>query len=544
MSTGNTTLDVANVPWVARLRAVAERIWDRIDRMVLRLQGRVDTPGWDRGLPYAIALLLGAILVTITLARNHSLLLGEETAKYAQATWQIADGLRPVTSLSDGHVIAEQGSLILYPLGLLTAVLPRIETLLILKAVALAVTVVPLWRLARSHGRLGIGASSVVVFGYSIYTAVHAMNAADFAPAILAVPALMWAVLYGFDERERLMVVAVVFALCCRADLGIAIAGLGVLLALEGRRRMGVISMLLGAGWFLLSMYGLQPWLNGGSYEFLAPYAEFGETPLRALWGIITHPVRFLQVVGSVANFQVLVSLFAPVLFLPLTAPRYVMPALPLYIFYMGADVEAGRLREAAQTVPITVFVFVATVFALQRAGRTLVKRVRVERRIILALMLTSIVFFVRDSPSSPYNEPWEWGQRDEIDEARLAAVAELPGINEPVRASASILPLLSERLGVYLLDTRGPDSVPDKVAAATARVDWILLDRDDEIDETDENALSSVDVGSFRTQLAQRGWNRVEFDDPSVEIYHFTGVIAPELAVQLESVADSDDGG
>lgn len=555
---------IATMPALGRVRDAAERIWDRIDRFFLRLQGRVDTPTYDRWLPYGFAILHAAILIVLVLARYNSLDHGLETAKYAQATWQIGEDLKPVTTLAGGNVLAEQGSLILYPLGALTSVLPRIETLLVVKSVALALTVIPLWRLARRHGLLGIGATSTIAFAYSIYTYVHNMNIADFAPAVLAVPALMYAVLMGFDERKRLMTVAILFALCCRADLGLAIAGLGVLLLIERRRRVGVIAMLLGLGWFITVMYALQRGLGDGSYEFLAPYADFGDTPMSVLGGIVSHPVRFSKAVGTLANFQILVTLLAPVLFLPLTAPRYLMPAVPLYVLYMGADVPFGRIREAAQTVPMTVFVFVATVFALKRTGRILVKRVRVERRIILALLLTALVFFVRDSSTSPYQEPWDWGMRDAVDQERVEAVDTVP-VGEPVRASASVLPLLSERLGVYSLDLSvgdtalafddsgeplGEVAVPfinrrdQVISAATDQVDWLILDRDfEDID---------ADVGSLRVDLAQAGWE-LQGDNPGegrIEVFKFTGVIASvPVAEDVEpndfgfGTADDDDG-
>jgi len=421
---------VRPVPAIGRVRNVAERMWDSVDRFFLRVQGRLDTPGYNTWLPYGIAVLHAALLIVLVLARYNSLDHGAETAKYVQATWQIGEGLKPVTTLAGGNLLAEQGSLILYPLGLITSVLPGVETLLVIKALALAITVIPLWRLARRHGQLGLAATSAVVFAYSIYTYVHNMNVADFAPAVLAVPALMFAVLFGFDERKRLMTGAILFALCCRADLGIAIAGLGVLLLIEGKRRVGLIATGLGLGWFIAIVYTLQR--GDGSYEFLSSYSEFGDTPMSVLGGIISHPVRFLTTVGTLANFQIVVTLLAPVLFLPLTAPRYLMPAVPLYVLYMGADVPFGKLREAAQTVPLTVFVFVATVFALKRTGRILVKQVRVERRIILALLLTALVFFVRDSSTSPYQEPWQWGEQDQIDVARIRAVDSIP-LGEPV---------------------------------------------------------------------------------------------------------------
>jgi uncharacterized membrane protein len=532
------TLDVKSLPWVTRVRQSLERQWAAIDRSLLRLQGRVDTPAYDRWLPYGFAIAIATILIMLVLARHHSLDLGVETAKYAQATWQIGEGLRPDTTLAGGNIIAEQASLILYPLGALTSVLPRTETLLVVKALALALTVIPLWRLARRHGQLGIGATSAVVFAFSIYSSVHAMNAADFAPAVLAVPALMWAVLAGFDERKRTMTVAIIFVLCCRADLGLAIAGLGILLLIERRRRVGLIALGLGLGWFVLAIYGLQPFLGDGNFAFLAPYADFGETPLRIVGGIISHPVRFARLVGSLANFQVVVTLLAPVLFLPLTAPRYLMPAVPLYVLYTGADVPVGRLREASQAVPMAVFVFVATVFALRTTGRILVKRVRVERRIVLALLLTALVFFVRDSVTSPYNEPWQWGSRDQADSVRIDAVEELPDVDVPIRASAPFLPLLSERLGVYELDTTLPvgetldrDTLDQVLDAATAQVDWVLWDRDAE-------TLDGDLLDAFRTRMLERGWELFRREDEArIDIYKFTGVV--ETAPVIEGLVD-----
>lgn len=536
------TRGTAKTPALGRLpraRALAEAQWARVDRIVLRLQGRVDTPAYDQWLPWGFAGLNAALLILLVLARYNSLDLGTETAKYAQATWQIGEGLRPETTLAGGHVVADQGSLILYPLGVLTAVLPRTATLLVLKSLALAVTIVPLWRIGRRHGRLGIGATSAVVFAYSIYSAVHAMNAADFVPAVLAVPALMWAVLFGFEEKERLAVLAAVFALCCRADLGIAIAGLGLLLLLEGKKRVGLSATLLGIGWSLISMYALQRWLGDG-YAFLEPYSEFGGTPATALWGILSHPLRFAGIVFAELNFFSVVTLLAPVLFLPLTAPRYLMPAVPLYVLYIGADVPVGRLRESAQTVPMTVFVFVATVFALNRSGRVLVKQVRVDRRVLLALLLTSMVFFARDSVTSPYAAPWQWGETDISDDVRREAVDLIPE-NEPVRASKSVLPLLSERLGVYELVTDVGQvqnvGVQTAVDAAVARVDWVIFDRSDE-------GLDSNTLQTYRSQMLDRGWAVDRRDEAGIDIYHFTGIIEQQATVDVNigTPATSED--
>jgi len=549
---------ISTLPALGGVRNALERAWGRVDKSLLRLQGRIDTPTYDRWLPWGFAVLHAILLIALVLARYQQLDHGLETAKFTQAAWQIGEDLKPVTTLSGGNILAEQASLIIYPLGLLTSVLPRVETLLIIKSVALSITMVPLWRLATRHGKLGIGATSTIVFAYSIYTYVHNMNVTDFAPAILAVPALMFAALAGFDhkrddEREeegpygwKAMTVACVFALCCRSDLGLAIAGLGVLLLLERRRRVGLIAFGLGFGWFLAAMYGLQRGLGDGGYEFLAPYSAFGDTPHGVLGGIISNPVRFAQTVGTQANFQILVTLLAPVLFLPLTAPRFLMPAIPLYVLYMGADVPPGRLSEAAQSVPMTVFVFVATVFALKRTGRILVKRVRVERRIILALLVTAIVFFVRDSSTTPYTKPWDWGGRDQVDLALVQAVDAIP-IDEPVRATDAALPLLSERLGVYALDfdvgkfDPADPTVPvpfiarlDRIIeVATTDVDWLIIDLG--VDAVDATADNAETLGS---RLGLLGWQLQQdlSGDRRIVVYRFTGIVGAVGAPQEES--------
>ncbi|MCH9803995.1 hypothetical protein K0U73_09395, partial [bacterium] len=62
-----------SLPVLERLRSVAERVWERIDRSMLRLQGRLDTPSYDRWLPYGFAIVQITVLITLVLARFHQL---------------------------------------------------------------------------------------------------------------------------------------------------------------------------------------------------------------------------------------------------------------------------------------------------------------------------------------------------------------------------------------------------------------------------------------------------------------------------------------
>ncbi|MET0491120.1 MAG: DUF2079 domain-containing protein, partial [Acidimicrobiales bacterium] len=161
----------------------------------------------------------------------------------------------------------------------------------------------------------------------------------------------------------------------------------------------------------------------------------------------------------------------------------------------------------------ITAFIFVATAIGLSKIGRRSVERVNVDRRVLIALVFASAVFFVQDSPASPYEEPWAWGVRDEADQARLDA-ADLVPDRDSVRASPTLLPLLAERAAVYELDTTGNPHV----RRAADGVDAILLDTEAAPDWDDDDRRrfqqGLVDLG-FDEVFAEAGITLYERSDP-----------------------------
>lgn len=497
------------------ITGLRQRTWKRVDLWVLRWQARLENRSVDRFTPWFVAVALFGLLLSLALARSRSLDGGTELATFAQASWLIGEGFKPVSSIIDGNVLAQNASLILYPISVLTSALPTVTTLLVIQSAALALGVVPIWRIARRVTDLRWGATATVVFAYVTYSAVHNVNLADFHPEVVALPALLFAVLYGLTGKWVRFLLFVLVVLSARADLGLAIAGLGILLVVEGSRRAGWATAILGFGWFIVAVFWLQPKLGTGDYPAVSAFSDFGtDGPFDVLRGFLTNPLDLLGNLGSRQNFFTIVSLLAPVLFLPVVAPRYLLPTVPLYALYLAADVPAGTLEEAQQTIPVTAFVFVATIFALKRSGTVRVEKVNVDRRLLWALVLTASVFFVRDSASSPYEEPWAWGARDNVDQARYAAIAIIPD-DAAVRASPRLLPLLFERERLFELDTTGPE--PDEQAAVD-RVEWVVFDATEVEDNWTFSRLNEFDLG-----LGRLGWLRVRSAGDAIHVYQRT---------------------
>ena len=449
----------------------------RFEYRLLKWQARFESAAFDRLFPWCCVVVLWTVLALLALARSRELSQDAGLAAIMQSVWLIGEGFTPDASLLGQNYLSLQGGFLIYPVAGLTKLFPTAITLIVIQSGALALAAVPLWRMSRNVAQLRTGASTSILVVYSLYSAVHAVNIAGFHLEALSLPLLLSAVYAGFSEKTWKYWLLICIALLTRADLGLAIAGLGLLWIFEGKKKVGYQTLSFGLAWSTIFILGIQPLYNAGHYPHVDAFSDYGSgNPFAIVWGIVISPLAFLSELFSEANFLVGVSLLAPVLFLPVVAPRYLIPALPLFAIYLTADVQEGELAEASQTVPVTVFIFVALVFALAKTGSIIVQRVNVDRAIIGALLFTSVVFFASNSVTSPYEEPWTWGRQNPVDVARLE-LAEIVPDDAVVRASEKLLPLLSER--VALLEFSPPEEYDDRLGSEAVRsVNWFIFDR------------------------------------------------------------------
>ncbi|GIU83524.1 MAG: hypothetical protein KatS3mg008_0299 [Acidimicrobiales bacterium] len=484
----------------------ARGLRERIDRLVLKWQGRLDTRGVDRAVPWFVAFAFFWVLFLLSAARLRSLEAGEDMARWIQAAWLVGDGREPIVTVGGPeHALARHGSIGFVLLSLVARLGDHATLLLAAQSASLAVPVVAFWRLARDVAKLRAAPSAAVVAAWCLHPAVHSLALDDFHPETVAIGPLAFALLWAAERRWIPFAAASVAAVAMRSDLGFAIAGTSILPTLSSRRaRLAVI--LAGAGWSVLMVFFVQPAVTGGGPP-LEGYASYGDDVPSVLWGMVSRPLRVVGDLFAEESFGVLVFLFAPVLFLPLLAFRWLAPVVPLQVSYLIADVPESVSR-GEHVVAALPFLFAATTIALARAGERGIERIRVDGRVLAALLLASAVFFVRDSPSSPYQEPWRWGGRTVLDQARLAAV-DLVAEDDRVRAAPKITPLLAKRRHVYVLDT---SSRPD-VQSAIDGVDVVVFDEAEALGWSDDQRRI------FRDGLMRQGMVRV-FSEMGVEVY------------------------
>ena len=358
----------------------------------------------------------------------------------------------------------------MYPIALVTRVLPAIPTLLALQSLGLAMGVIPLWRIARGIAGLRVGAAVALTVAYGASPTLNNLNLSDFHPAAVAVAPLLGATYLALKGRWRSFAIVSASAVIWSAELALVIAGIGVLIVLQGDRRIGIRTILASMAWTIAAVLILEP--RFGSTGFIAPgaFKAYGSNAFSITGGMLIHPHKVIGDLLDEENIRLMVALLAPLLFLPVLAPRYLVPALPLQALYLVADVPVRGNGTNEFGLPLTVFAFVAATFALARMGRRSIERVVVDRRVLIALAVAAIGFFCTDALNSPYERPWKWGREDASDRARHDVTLAIATTTR-VRGSATVLPLLAERPNVYELG-----GAPDARAATRDGVDRVVV--------------------------------------------------------------------
>lgn len=399
----------------------------RLDAASLRLQARLDTPWVDRTLPWLLAGALAVILALIGFAVQRSLDGGPNVAVWSQASWNLRHDRGPVSSLAGGDVVGEQWAFTSLPLLWLGRFLPIGGVLAVAQPLALALAVVPLWRMAREVARLRLGATLALVLAYCGAPVLYAANLGGWSAVVPAVPALAWAAWFGQRRHWLAYGLCAGLALLSRADVGLVLVAFGLLGVTSGDRRSGTATAAAGAVWTVAYLAIVAPAVPRGPLTAGEAVLARGVAPL----AVLRDPLRLVTDLVIQPNVAALVVLVGPLLFLPLVVPRFALPALPPIVLGLVGE-EAVRQAEApgasSDRLPSVLLLAVvpmvlAAVVALTRIGQASVSRIRVDHRIVAAMVLATVAIFVQVAPASPFNEPWAWGSQDEVDGARLEAL-------------------------------------------------------------------------------------------------------------------------
>lgn len=293
---------------------------------------------------YALVVAYAATFSSLSILRLRALNLGfHDSGAFAQALAQSLRGRWMCTPAYEGcTILADHTFVIMFLLAPLYALLPRHETLLILNSVCLAGGAIPIYLLARHRGGGGLVAAGFAL-AYLLHPGVQLANLPNsygFHPVAIAVPFLLFSFYFLEREAPRRFLLFALLSLACKQTAAPVVFWAGLYLAAGKRLRVaGVATMLVSAGWLLLTTRVLIPSFRGGPCHFEYYYRSYGSSLPAVLLHVVTHPAEVLKGLLGYGQIVFLLHLCVPFMLLSLFSPLRLAIAGTSLLFLLISDV-------------------------------------------------------------------------------------------------------------------------------------------------------------------------------------------------------------
>ena len=400
-------------------------------------------------------------------------------------------------NLLGDHV--EPGIGLLAPLGTIGMAAPGI---LLVQTLALAATAPLLHLLARAHGASGWLAAVPAVLWCASPVVLHPALL-DFHPECLVPVLLAGGCLLLARGRTLWFGASVVVACAMKEDVGLTYAALGLVLAWEGRRRLGAVLAASTATYSLFAVYVVLPAFgNAPSQEFGPRFAGGrGDSFVDVARYSLLHPLTTIQQTLTLTDLGIVMLLVTTTGGLCLLAPRWLLVAVPGTALNLFSAYDLQHTIDYHYWIVAAGAVAVAGAVGAGRAGgssRRLWLRWSVAAGVVLVLLSVqwgaAIVRQVRA----------EWPRRAD----RQAIVDAIPA-DASVSAPMQMLAHVAERRRVFVL--------PEPMVAARVGTRWGASERAraaraleyavDDAHMRPWGSMTSTDVGAL---LAREGFREI----------------------------------
>lgn len=413
--------------------------------------------GWfaANSLALGFVAVLTALYSTLAVRRQITVQTGGyDLGIFEQAIRNYA-ALRPPIAVLKGqgfNLLGDHFHPILVMLAPFYAVFPTPITLLVAQAFLFALAAWPLVNWARRS--LGTPAAVAVGIIYGLSFGIASAVGFDFHEIAFAVPMLAFS-LSALGQGRLGRAAAWAFPLVLvKEDLGVtAVAVIGVLIAWQGARRLGIVTAIIGSTATVIEMAVLLPWVNAtGNYDYWSKFS--GGRPFFDV--IATLPELKLSTLLFTIAITGFVALFSPL----------ALVAVPTLLWRFVSDDPnywGTGYHYSAVLMPILVAAMVDALVRWRARGGW---RAGWGIRSALTVALAVTVALIPGHALAQFFTPTLWQPNPRIS-AIDEALARIPE-GATVSASDDIVPQLTSRTTATLFGLAPLDSW---------RPEWILVD-------------------------------------------------------------------
>ena len=397
--------------------------------------------------------LVGLYIVTfswLAIQRYASFNSGFDLGVYNQVVWNSLHG-RPFFYTSTGQPLlhfsnhADPILLLLAPLYLIHN---GPETLLVLQAALIGLAGLPVFYLGREKLHSNLAGLSLLL-AYLLFPGLQAVILSDFHPPALAFAFLMFGFYFLEKDRAGWVLLFMVLAMACKEQIPLQVIFVGFYaLIWKRKRRLGLVTILLGVAWFVAVMYWIIP-ANSvtGDHLFLDFYAEFGHDPVEIVLTVVTRPDLVLRNLMQPAKLTYLRDLLVPFAYLPLAGLPVLLIGTPSFAINLlsanPAMHDASRGHYVADVTPWLVWGALFGIFYLSRGANRLWPGKQAAAITVLSLILVVVAWgwhlFHGLSPLALNRPHWTVSEHDQLGQELLSQIPPDAPISSQIRLYAHL---------------------------------------------------------------------------------------------------------
>jgi uncharacterized membrane protein len=168
-----------------------------------------------------------------------------------------------------------------------------------------------------------------LAFAYLAHPSLQWMTWELFHPDAMAILPLLFAYYFSIRKQWRLFAVVLGLALLWKEDVALVAFLMGLLIALRGDRRAGLVTAGAAAVWFLIATRVLIPSLHDEGPFYADFYGDLGDSTTEIAFNIVRHPGRTWRHLDDANAIHYIGDVFSPYGYTSFLAPTVVLLGVP-----------------------------------------------------------------------------------------------------------------------------------------------------------------------------------------------------------------------
>lgn len=403
---------------------------------------------------------------------------GFDMAIFDQAVWLLSRFGSQFITIRGLPVFGHHGSPALYLLVPFYWFGAGPHFLNLLQVAAMATGAVPVFLLAR-HRLANKWFAVLLAAVYLAHPSLQFMAWELFHPEAMAIPCLLLAYWFAIRKRWGWFAVSCVVAVGWKEDVALAVLVLGLVIALRGDLRVGLITAGVALGWFLFVTRFLIPEVSGNDAFYLSFFSDLGDTPGEMVGNVVRDPSLVGRRLVAPDAKSYLWKMTAPFGFVPLLAPDILFIGVPqTLVNLLSVNDFTRKITYHYAALPLTALTL-ATVEGIAFFSRNRPTTRGVLMGVVAASALAATISWGPSPIGHEYRRGyWPLGE-DSRHAAKVAALEVVPG-KAGVSATYQFDSHLTHRERVYEFPNPFKPSnwgVRDENYPSPNQAEWLAVD-------------------------------------------------------------------